>query len=336
MTQVPVFRQPGKTYHGELSRAVVAAAKRDEVRMSLLSREDYPGKPLRRSDLPGVLAVGWWDTTGGKISGLGWHHNEGIELNLLETGSMPFAVGGREYLLKPGDLAVVRPWQSHSIGMPHLGPGRLHLLILDVGIWQPHQAWKWPPWLVMTPEDIRDLTRLLSHNERPIWSATPAIVGCFQRIARAVATDRRGSSVSMLTAYLNELFVLVLGLLRKQKVTLDPRLASSRRTAEMFLNELRRSPEQQAELWTLEKMAERCGMGIAHFGNLCKQITNMTPMRYLNHCRVETASAILVRAPERTITDVAFSCGFQSSQYFATVFRRLKGMSPREIRERAQ
>jgi AraC family L-rhamnose operon regulatory protein RhaS len=85
----------------------------------------------------------------------------------------------------------------------------------------------------------------------------------------------------------------------------------------MFLNELGGSAEIQAELWTLMEMARRCRMGITLFGNVCKQLTNMTPIEYLNHCRVETACSLLRNARQRSITDVAFSCGFRSSQYFA-------------------
>jgi AraC family L-rhamnose operon regulatory protein RhaS len=332
MAKSPVFKEQGKTYHADRCKPLTEAVERGDVVMGALVRKDYPGRPLRRSDVPGVLSVGFWDAVGNQKWGLDWHRNEGIELTLLETGAMPFAVDGKEYLLKPGSLTITRPWQPHRVGNPNIGPGRLHWLILDVEIRQPHQTWEWPRWLVLTQEDLRELTRLLSHNERPVWPATPAIIACFQRIARAVRTNERGSAISILSAYINELFVLVLELLRQQKAVLNPGLTTSRRTAEMFLNELRGSAEMQAELWTLEEMARRCRMGITLFGNLCKQITNMTPIEYLNYCRVETACSLLRDAPQRSITDVAFSCGFHSSQYFATVFRRLKGCPPRELR----
>jgi hypothetical protein len=53
----------------------------------------------------------------------------------------------------------------------------------------------------------------------------PAIIACFQRIARAVQTDERGSAISILSAYINELFVLLLELLREEKAALNPSLA---------------------------------------------------------------------------------------------------------------
>jgi AraC-like DNA-binding protein len=40
----------------------------------------------------------------------------------------------------------------------------------------------------------------------------------------------------------------------------------------------------------------------------------------------------MIRHPERRIIDIGADLGFSSSQYFATVFRRYAGMSPRRFR----
>jgi AraC family L-rhamnose operon regulatory protein RhaS len=79
-------------------------------------------------------------------------------------------------------------------------------------------------------------------------------------------------------------------------------------------------------------MARRCGMGVTNFIRNTKQITNMTPMQYLNHCRLTAAADLLRVQPERSITNVALACGFNSSQYFATLFRGRFGATPRTFR----
>ena len=58
----------------------------------------------------------------------------------------------------------------------------------------------------------------------------------------------------------------------------------------------------------------------------------MTPMQYLNHCRLSVAARLLKEQPERSITNIAVACGFSSSQYFATLFRRNFGVTPRAFR----
>jgi len=58
----------------------------------------------------------------------------------------------------------------------------------------------------------------------------------------------------------------------------------------------------------------------------------MTPIEYLNSCRVEAASHLLLNQPDLSITQVAYACGFNSSQYFATAFQVFKGCTPSKFR----
>jgi AraC family L-rhamnose operon regulatory protein RhaS len=51
-------------------------------------------------------------------------------------------------------------------------------------------------------------------------------------------------------------------------------------------------------------------------------------MEYLNQCRLDHAARQLREKPELSVTDVAFANGFNSSQYFATCFRRRFKLSP--------
>jgi AraC family L-rhamnose operon regulatory protein RhaS len=47
---------------------------------------------------------------------------------------------------------------------------------------------------------------------------------------------------------------------------------------------------------------------------------------------LETAADLLLEQPEMNITEVAFASGFNSSQYFATVFQARRGCSPSDFR----
>lgn len=52
----------------------------------------------------------------------------------------------------------------------------------------------------------------------------------------------------------------------------------------------------------------------------CRTLTNTTPMEYLKNCRLDLAARLLRGEPGASVTDIAFRCGFNSSQYFATCF----------------
>ncbi len=328
-----IYQEQDHKFEADRCEALVRAAEAGQVRLVALARGGYPGWRLSARHLPGLSSVGFWDARGRQNWGLDWHRNEGIEITYLETGRVAFALEREKWMLNPGDMTITRPWQPHRVGDPHIGVGRLHWLILDVGVRRPHQTWQWPSWVVLTREDVKELTTLLSQNEQPVWQVSESLGACFREISGALESSGANPNISRMTVYLNELLFLLLEMLRSHHVGLNPGLSSSRRTVELFLEDLCRNPESLAEPWTLESMAERCDLGVTHFGNLCKKVTNLTPVQFLTQYRLELAAGMLKSRKNLTVSEIAFAVGFASSQYFATVFRKHFGCSPSDYRE---
>jgi AraC family L-rhamnose operon regulatory protein RhaS len=183
--------------------------------------------------------------------------------------------------------------------------------------------------MVLAPEDLERLTYLLRHCEQPVWRSDKEVEECFLRMGSAVASDKNGSSISRLTVHINELFICLREMLERREPKLDTSLSTSLRTVQLFLETL---AEQAAEDWTLEKMASQCGLGRSRFTHYCRQITNLSPMEYLTQSRLKLAQRMLREDPSLSVLDVAIRCGFQSGQYFATVFKKQYGCTPRDYR----
>jgi AraC family L-rhamnose operon regulatory protein RhaS len=81
-------------------------------------------------------------------------------------------------------------------------------------------------------------------------------------------------------------------------------------------------------------MAQSAGVGLTRFTHHCKQLTNLTPMRYLTMRRLEMSKTIFQRDPNLMVSDVAYMCGFTTSQYFSTVFKKHEKCSPNEYKSR--
>jgi AraC-like DNA-binding protein len=328
----PVYKGYGQAFKADTCRPVALAVEEGLIEYKALVRGHYPGEKFPKGVLPGVRNLGFWNVHSEQTWGLDWHRNEGIELTFLENGRLDFGTDGRSYQLKSGDLTLSRPWQRHKLGGPDVTPSLLHWLILDVGVRRPHQDWHWPSWFVLTPEDREELTLMLRQAVEPVWHVKDDVLQCFQRIGAAVAEDNEGSNASRLAVYLNELFVLLLDTLRQGRVTFDHSLTTSYQTVGLFWEDMIRNTAFLAEEWTVGEMADQCGMGITQFTQHCKKMTNMTPMEYLAKCRIEAAAKVLKAEPGRSVTDIGFSLGFSSSQYFAKVFRKYMGCSPTEYR----
>ena len=115
-----------------------------------------------------------------------------------------------------------------------------------------------------------------------------------------------------------------------EEVKLDEKLMNSSRSVQLFLKEL---DVNLSESWTVEKMAKSSGVGLTRFTFHCKQLTNLTPMKYLMLKRLEMSKNILVNQPDMNISDIAYQCGFSTSQYFATMFKKHEKCTPLEYRK---
>ena len=331
---IPIYTSHEESFEADDCQPLVEAAERETVQLQALVHGHYPGRKLPSGQLPGMKTAGYWNAEGPQSWGLPWHRNEGIEITYLQSGRLVYGVDDRDYGLQPGALTVTRPWQKHRVGSPAIGAGKLHWLIIDVGVRRPNQSWKWPAWIMLSQRDRDELADTLRQTDRPVWKASGEIGRCFGAIAAAIESDRNGSSISTLTIRMNELLLLLLVLLRKHKPVLNEELTTSRRTVELFLADLSGHPEHLALEWTVPEMADSCGLGVTQFIHAVKQLTNLTPLHFLNQRRLELAAQLLSGRND-SITNIAQTCGFSSSQYFATVFGRKFGYSPTEFRARA-
>lgn len=333
MTQSPaIFIDNEQVHRADTCEPLSIAIAKGEINAHMWARGAYPGNRLPQDAVKEVCSIGVWDAARDQEWGLGWHRNEGLEITYLDQGSLDFAVDGViETRLAPGNLTITRPWQSHRVGLPRVGPSRLYWIILDLGVRQPHTPWRWPDWLLLAPEDLAELTNRLRGNEQPVWQADREIGICFRKWWDVLRDGTQGPMESRLKVHINDLFLNLLELVRKSETPLNPALASARRTVQFFLSQL---PKHLAYPWTLEAMAKQCGMARSQFAVHCRSITNRTPMAYLATCRIDAARELLLKEPKSTITDIAGRLGFQTSQYFATQFRKKTRVSPVEYRKR--
>jgi len=309
----------------------VLAVRNGKIRLTALSKGHYPGVTIPNDTVPGLNSIGFWDGAGPQDWGLDVHRNEGIEIHFLETGKMAFRTDERRFDLRPGDFTITRPWQLHKLGDPNIGPGRVHWLIIDVGARRLNDEWRWPDWVTLTQHDLIEFSGRLRRNKKPVWKSTPEVARTVQQIALCIMQWGRPHCVSRLVANLNQLLVNVLEIIAAQQPVQRPDRTSSRRAVEVFLKNLEMDQAICRDIKTLDDMVKNCAMGVTSFTKYTRELVNASPMEFLKQCRLNHAAKQLRQRPDISITGVCFSNGFNSSQYFATCFRRQFKMSPREF-----
>ncbi|MEN8075805.1 AraC family transcriptional regulator [Clostridioides difficile] len=87
--------------------------------------------------------------------------------------------------------------------------------------------------------------------------------------------------------------------------------------------------EKFSEPLTLEDLSKSVGMTPKYFCRFFHQMTNKTPIEYLNYYRVDVACELLL-TKDVCITDVALDCGFNDVSYFIKTFKKYKGITPKQ------
>jgi len=84
---------------------------------------------------------------------------------------------------------------------------------------------------------------------------------------------------------------------------------------------------------TLDDVAMITGLSTKYFCAFFKRMTEKTPVEYLNMYRIEKAAQKLISS-DMSVTDVAYSSGFNDLSYFIKLFKTLKGCTPKSYRDR--
>ena len=84
--------------------------------------------------------------------------------------------------------------------------------------------------------------------------------------------------------------------------------------------------------WDLSRLASRCGYSVSRFCALYKSQFGVSPKQEILSARVALAQNML-RYTDRTVADIAETCGFTYTPYFTKYFKSVTGLSPREYRK---
>lgn len=86
---------------------------------------------------------------------------------------------------------------------------------------------------------------------------------------------------------------------------------------------------------TLEEVAAQINLSPTYLSKKFRKTTGVTFKEYVNYIRIKQAVQALLTTDD-SITKIAVDCGFNSSNYFKDIFRKINGISPRAFRKQSK
>lgn len=239
-------------------------------------------------------------------SGMHMHHaHKGYEIYYLKSGEKSYFIEDNVYPLLPGDFALISAYVLHKTSGKNFERILINFDSEDV------------------PEELRDaldtcFSKVIVH--------TPASSRQYIELllARMQAEYDENGNTPFLTA---QFTCLVMEIARFSAARTKAPDAAARQILEI----VRYINQNYAEELTVEGLAERAFLSRSHFCRQFKKVTGFSPIEYIHSMRLRMAETLLENT-DLSITEIALQSGFSGSNYFGDLFRRYRGMSPRQWR----
>lgn len=249
----------------------------------------------------------------------------GLSLFHLARGRTTWSVDGRSFELLEGQTLLVLPGCVFSgVESSEAVPIRVDRIRLASGELTSSGL---ANQLSLNRQEAKKIVETLKANGPCSVKLTLPLRSLFSETVRCVEAGTELEAIHANACFLNLLTGMCL-LLQGEGASEANRSTDAEKRVVQFLRELEARCD---EPWMLEQMADQTGLKRSRFGILCRSLTGESPGTYLNRLRIRKSRRLL-QETERTVTDIAFDCGFSSSQYFAKIFRQFQGHEPTHYR----
>lgn len=248
------------------------------------------------------------------------HCHNYYELIYIHSGECRFLLNDSVYQLMKGDLVFV-------------APGDLHHAIYEmasceiIAVYFKREFVNWDMLLKL-------LSRPVSGNLHSFMGSIPALYQEeFVTLLNRMLSECAGIdeySQGFMSCYLHELLLMLMrhSVMNEE----EPDLLNSR-DADILIAAKYIYRNYQKPL-SLEEVSAQAALSPTYFSKKFKHVTGMGFKEYLNFVRLKHAQTALLTT-SNTITDIALENGFNDSNYFKDLFKKVYGKSPREYRKSA-
>ncbi len=237
------------------------------------------------------------------------HYHEEHELYYMVKGSTTYYIGDKIFHIQQGDFVFIPKGILHKTDYEdNVDHERILLNFSDQMFGNE---------LLKVKEELCNCRVLYLQKER-----LPYLEALMEEIEREYYGQKEYRSV-MLHLYITELLVQ----LCRYKQDNKPQLSGMDQTLYQISKYI--STNFREEI-TLKELSREFSMSESHLSRKFKAYTGIGISEYITYVRITNAEKML-RETNMSVAEVARQCGYDDSNYFSTVFKRIKGVTPRAM-----
>jgi len=277
--------------------------------------DNFSYKPM-----PCLGNVGWSHFSKAMPHALDPHrHKSAFEICFIKRGTTSWWVGDDIFDLQPGELFITWPDELHGGVDSIMHPCEIYWIIFTLS---PQNGS-----FGMLPQETGMMSDQLNAIDYRRCRAPSRMADHFEHLLAATTSGRFLSGLTA-KASMQLLLCDVLHAFSSSAGTNQPTRRGYSPRIQRAINWMHREIGNEI---AMEDAARIAGLKSAQFRSNFLRETGFSPVDYLTRIRIQKAKGMLLET-SASITDIAFSLAYSSSQYFATVFRKLTGTTPREFR----
>lgn len=252
-------------------------------------------------------------------SRISWHQHPFVEIVVVVGGATSYEFrDGRRFDLTGGQFLVIPPGAEHRGLNDVRSPARMSGIMINPRCRSPRQN------TGLSAPDVKKILTTLDVSDVRAATCGAILMTLVRHLHGAIRAvkEQQEFSQSHLRLLLCQILI-ELATRTKSSVSAEPLKLIDAAVNYMRLH--------QSDEHSIVELVRHLRCSRAQLFKVFKGATGMTPNDYWQRLRIESAQKLL-RSTERSITAVAIACGFSTSQYFSSVFRKYVGVSPKEYR----
>ncbi len=255
------------------------------------------------------------------------HIHPGIEIIFFTGGEYRVLCDDKEYHTHAGDMVIFRSHSIHSIFSLNFGDNSYYVLQLS-------------------PSQIIELSGSSTHAEhllglsrtnsgaKTLWRKEECEKNDIANAIYSIAKEKEAMSYGYDIAIKMYASKIILSILRESRESLIQESESSELT-ELIYKTIIYVNEHYNEDISAEGCSKMCGLSFSYFSRKFKLLARKSFRDYLNFTRINHAERMLL-STDKTASEIAAECGFNSLSHFTVTYKKLKNMTPTQTRQKKQ